>query len=129
MSYIIEPHIQRYIDSTAEAVTTSASLKFHADIDLAAETAADNAGLKFRADMEHGRGLIIEEFQTRLMLMGETIDSKIRETTREVIREECMPRFDLLETEMCTFRDEMKLLRKDSNRHHVRLTRLERAAA
>lgn len=116
MSYI-EPQIKRYIDSAAEA-------------------AARRASLKFRADMEHERGILIEEFQSRLTLMGETIDLKNRETTREVIRQEVMPRFDLLDTKMSMvideivdLKDEMKLLRKDSSLHNARLTRLERAAA
>jgi hypothetical protein len=64
------------------------------------DCAVDTAHQKFKKEVEHHTGLLLEKFQSDLKLMGETVDFKIRETTREVIREEVTPRFEILETKL-----------------------------
>lgn len=143
MAYIIEPHIEAYIDSSIDKALTRAVSK-------SVDEAVSKASQQFRKDMEYERRLIVEGFRSDLKLMGETVDAKIRETTREVIREEVTPRFEILETkmdmvvseikningelrtmngEMRTFREEMHALRLDTNRHDKRIARLEHAIA
>lgn len=77
MTYVIEPHISSYIDQAIE-----------------------RQRVIFSAEMKHERELIFEKFQSDVKTMGETVDLKIRETTREIIREEVTPRFEVLETKM-----------------------------
>ncbi len=148
MSNTLDPKILKYID-----------------------TAIEKQRVIFRTEIDRDRELNIAIFRADLKLMGETVDLKIRDTAREVVREEVEPRFKVLETkmdmvarevggingeiggmkvdisdirseltrrgkqtdsflvEMRASREELKELRKDSNRHGVRLTRLERATA
>ena len=104
MNQTIDPQISKYIDATVDV-------------------AVQRSSQQFRKDMEHERGIITEGFRSDLKLMGETVDAKIREVTHEVFREEMHP----FKEEMHIFREELKSLRKDTNRHGIRLTRLERA--
>ena len=183
MTYVIEPHVETYIDKAInkalikferathraiaknevqsqkridlvverfEKKTASAVSDFQKKTDLAVDEfqkrtdcAVDTAHQKFKKEVEHHTGLLLEKFQSDLKLMGETVDFKIRETTREVIREEVTPRFEILETKldmvigeirsinggMKTFREEMHALRLDTNRHDKRIGRLEHAIA
>lgn len=161
MTHIIEPHISDYIDKAVaksagqfqnrtdlavekfQKTTDLAVERFEKRTDLAVEEfqkitdlAVDNAHQKFKKEVEHHTGLLYEKFQSDLKLMGETVDLKIRETTREVIVEEVMPTLKLMDTKMNIFieemqvsREELKALRKDVNHHTVRITRLERATA
>lgn len=142
MTYIIEPQIERYINKT---------------VDIAVDKAMVRTRAQFQKDMEHHTGALSEEFQSRLKSMGETIDLKIKKTTRDVIQEEVNPRFERLETKvdmivkelqesriemkgfknemqeykigMNIFKEEMRALRLDTNRHDKRITRLEHAIA
>ena len=90
----------------------------------------------FKKEMKHEIGAALEEFQSRLTLMGETIDLTVRETAREVIREEVMPILNRMEMGMNLFKEEMSVSRKEleflrlnMNNHEGRITRLERASA
>ncbi len=144
MKYIVEPQIISYIN---KAVDTAIEKVVNVAVDKAVDKASkksqiqsdesfrkfqahtDESFKKFEKRMDDERGVIFEKFQSDLKTMGETVDFRIREVTREVIHEEVVPRFDALETKMDMFIVEMKALRKDSNYHNTRLTRLERASA
>ncbi|GEM_PF-5535920 len=147
MTFIIEPQIERYINKTVDIAVDKAVDKA---VDRAVNKAMNDTHQRFQKDMEHRTGILSEEFQSRLKSMGETIDLKIRTTTREVIQEEVTPRFERLETKvdmvvneisglrkemdthrigMNIFKEEMRALRLDTNRHDKRITRLEHAIA
>lgn|SRR3989344_3328682 len=151
MKNVIEPQVKSYIDATVdvavEKAVDKAVAKFRVEIDrdrevlfkrfdINMEKEREDLFVRFNSEMKHERELNLEIFRSDIKLMGEIVDLKIRDTTREVIREELNPRFQILETkidmvvrDMGTFREEMKELRKDSNRHGLRLTRLEHATA
>lgn len=85
MSFTLDPNISKYID-----------------------VAIERERVIFNADMKREIGVLSEGFQTKLTLMGETVDLKIRETAREVIKEEVVPRFEILETKMDMVVSEIK---------------------
>lgn len=142
MTYVIEPHIEAYIDRAVEKTVMKA---------------VEREGIIFAASSRHEQGLLYDRFTHDLRELGEVTDLKIRDTTRSVVSAIVTPRFNNLETkldlvvkeigemknemfqfksEMLDFKheskkfwNEMKELRLESNRHNVRLGRLERATA
>ncbi len=163
MTYVIEPHIEAYIDRAVEKTVMKA---------------VEREGIIFAAGSRHEQGILYDRFSHDLMKLGEVTDLKIRDTTRSVVEKIVNPRFDILEakldssvneikgikgefkglkdeihefklemqgfksemldfkSEMLSFKheskkfwSEMKELRLESNRHNIRLARLERATA
>lgn len=136
----IKSRMERYIDITVEKAVDETADKAALK---AARITLEEGRVQFKVEIKHDRELMLEGFRSEIKTMGETIDLRIREVTRGVIREEVSPRFDRIETRMDMFTEEMRrycvdtdnfikemyALRLDTNRHDKRLARLEHARA
>ncbi|MEI6057599.1 MAG: hypothetical protein WCQ60_01335 [bacterium] len=107
----IEQHIQDYIDKSVERVA-----------EKAAEKAAQKAEVRFCKRTERYMKEPRDDFREEIKMGFEAYsDRPTKEQVREIVREEIQP----IHRDMLIFKEEMRVLRLDYNKHDKRITKLE----